>query len=171
MNVFKKLFSSGKPSALIKCPRCLGKGQVDQEDIRRLKQELMWLPGTCAYCNGTGTVDPEVVNNVPPDAGFLVTNLPEKERKKILQGHPDALERGRQYEEDARQFIEQISYLHFEKGLSSSEIAGFFLTGKELTETYEAEKQELVLFIEDVIQNEKGAGTNGFGATGENSDW
>lgn len=154
-------------------PQVFGKrpGGSDQEDIRRLKQELIWLPGTCAYCNGTGTVDPKVVNNVPPDAIFLVTNLPAKERKKILQGHPDALERGRQYEEAVRQFIEQISHLHFAKGLNSLKIADFFLIGKALTETYEAEKQELVLFIEDVIQNEKGAGKNGFCATGENSDW
>ncbi|MCF3107397.1 hypothetical protein LL912_01260 [Niabella sp. CC-SYL272] len=171
MNFFRKLFGTDKPSVLIKCPRCLGKGRVDQEDIRRLKQELIWSPGSCAYCNGTGTVDPEVVKNVPPNACFLITNLPEKERKKILNGHPDALERGRRYEEEIRQFIEQISYLHFKKGLNALDIAGFFLTGKELMETYETEKQELLLFIEEVVQNEKRADKNGFGAMGENSDW
>jgi hypothetical protein len=39
-------------SNMVDCPRCLGKGAVDSEDIRRLKKELFWGPGKCAYCNG-----------------------------------------------------------------------------------------------------------------------
>ncbi len=45
----------------IHCPRCLGKGHVDNvdnvdnEDIKRLKKELYWAPGPCAYCVGIGS--------------------------------------------------------------------------------------------------------------------
>ncbi len=39
-----------------KCPRCLGNGYVDLNDIKRLKKELDWLPGQCTYCHGKGKV-------------------------------------------------------------------------------------------------------------------
>lgn len=41
------------------CPRCLGKGHVDKDDIIRLKRENEWTPGSCAYCNGSGCVSIE----------------------------------------------------------------------------------------------------------------
>ena len=42
---------------LLTCPRCLGKGIVDTDDIKRLECEDIWLPGTCLYCDGTGKVN------------------------------------------------------------------------------------------------------------------
>ena len=42
-----------RTSNLIDCPRCLGKGHVDLQDIKRLRRELFWEPGPhCAYCDG-----------------------------------------------------------------------------------------------------------------------
>ena len=43
--------------SMVQCPRCLGKTHVDQEDIRRLGREMEWIPGPCAYCEGTGKVE------------------------------------------------------------------------------------------------------------------
>lgn len=92
------------------------------------------------------------MEHVPEDAGFLVIDLPEEERKKMLNGHPDALERGWQFEENAEHFISEINYLHFEGGLQPVQIAGFYLIGKEGSGTYEAEKKDLIDYIEKVIK-------------------
>lgn len=48
MNFLNRIFRRN----MVECPRCLGKGEVDLEDIKRLKKELFWAPGRCAYCNG-----------------------------------------------------------------------------------------------------------------------
>ena len=42
---------------IITCPRCLGKGEVDIEDIQRLLMEEYWSPGDCGYCEGVGKVN------------------------------------------------------------------------------------------------------------------
>ena len=39
------------------CPRCVGKGFVDENDIKRLKSFYNWYPGVCGFCKGTGYVD------------------------------------------------------------------------------------------------------------------
>ena len=40
----------------MECPRCLGKGHVDQADILRLGMETAWAPGPCLYCRRRGNV-------------------------------------------------------------------------------------------------------------------
>lgn len=150
MSIFNKLFS--KNQNLKTCPRCLGKGHVNWDDIKRLKQELKWIPGECAYCNGTGKVESNIENNVPVEASYLVINLEEAERKRIIYGHPDAIERGKRYEDAVDNFIEQISYLHFEAGLTSLQIATFFLIGKNDSDKSDKEQEELIDYIEKVIE-------------------
>jgi hypothetical protein len=134
------------------CPRCLGKGQVDWDDIKRLQQELKWAPGKCAYCNGTGKVENGIEINVPVDASYLVINLEEEERKLIVNGDSDAIERGKQYEEEIDNFIDQIVYLHFEGALTSLQIAKFFFLGKSDSDKYHVEQKELIDYIERVIE-------------------
>jgi hypothetical protein len=43
MNILKRFF--GRSANLDECPRCLGKGHVDMNDIVRLGQELKWSRG------------------------------------------------------------------------------------------------------------------------------
>jgi hypothetical protein len=150
MSFLKKIF--GNNQSFKECPRCLGKGQVDWADIERLNQELKWIPGTCAYCGGSGKVDNGIEDNVPVDASYLVINLQEDERKSIINGHPDALERGKQFDEEIDTLINQISYLHFEANLTSIQIAKFFFIGKEDSNSYESEKQDFINYVESVIQ-------------------
>lgn len=38
------------------CPRCIGKGFVDLNDIKRLGKEEDWIQGCCKYCDGNGEV-------------------------------------------------------------------------------------------------------------------
>ncbi|MDH7464153.1 hypothetical protein QEG73_22845 [Chitinophagaceae bacterium 26-R-25] len=150
MNLFKGLFSSTSPSK--ECPRCLGKGHVDWDDIKRLKQELKWKPGSCAYCNGTGKVHPGIEENVPVDTSYLVTNLPEGERKRILAGNPEALERGRSYEDRFDVFIDQVKFLHLIGKLTPAQIAEFYMIDERNPESYETKKQELEEYFEKVIK-------------------
>ncbi len=150
MNLFQRIFT--KEQSFKECPRCLGKGHVDLDDINRLNQELMWAPGICAYCNGKGKVDSTIEENVPVNASYLVVNLPEDERKRIIHGHPDAIERGKQFEDQIKVFIDQISYLHFKTGLNELQIAEFFLLGKENLVSYEKERKEFVDYVERVIK-------------------
>lgn len=150
MNLFNRLF--GRNQNLIECPRCLGKGLVDWDDIKRLNQELKWIPGKCAYCNGTGKVDSGIESNVPVDASYLVINLHEEERKRIINGNPDAIERGKQYEDAVDNFIEQITYLHFEGGLTPLQIAKFFLIGNNDSNESKREEEDLIDYIEEVIE-------------------
>ena len=39
------------------CPRCLGKGFVDLNDIKRLDREGDWGQGYCRYCDAQGFVE------------------------------------------------------------------------------------------------------------------
>ena len=63
MNFLNRIFRSN----MVDCPRCFGKGNVDFEDIKRLKKESFWAPGKCAYCNGIGKVPPDRIEKVSVD--------------------------------------------------------------------------------------------------------
>lgn len=39
------------------CPRCVGKGFIDEYDVKRLGKEKQWHSGTCGFCKGTGYVE------------------------------------------------------------------------------------------------------------------
>ena len=84
MKLLSRLFNRPKTPATITCPRCLGKGHVDKDDIIRLKQQGKWGTGTCAYCKGSGTVDEELLSKVAVDNTSLTNNLSEAERDHII---------------------------------------------------------------------------------------
>lgn len=87
MNWLNNLFNKNQPkNHKITCPRCLGKGHVDEADIRRLGQVLRWLPGACAYCNGQGKVRQELTQSVAANDAFLTVNLTEEQRERFLLG-------------------------------------------------------------------------------------
>jgi hypothetical protein len=48
-------------SSKIECPRCLGKTDVDWDDIKRLQLELFWVPGPCRYCEGSGKLPKRLI--------------------------------------------------------------------------------------------------------------
>jgi hypothetical protein len=84
MGFFKRLFKQNKRVEKSTCPRCLGKGHVDTEDIIRLKKNGEWEPGPCAYCNASGNVDEAMLSKVAVDAGYLTSDLSELERNAII---------------------------------------------------------------------------------------
>jgi hypothetical protein len=150
MRIFSRLFN--KDHNRKECLRCLGKGHVDWDDIKRLDQELKWIPGKCAYCNGTGNVDSGIERNVPVDASYLVVNMDDAERKRILDGDSDANERGKQYADAVNTFINQIAYLYFEGGLTPLQISNFFLIGKDDSKNYKKEQQDMIDYVQRVIE-------------------
>ena len=52
-------------NGVILCPRCLGKGNVDEEDIYRLEQKDFLLPGECNYCEGVGKINIKKLEKEP----------------------------------------------------------------------------------------------------------
>ena len=89
-----------KKKVLIKCPRCLGKGHVDDKDIQRLKRELFWRPGpVCAYCNGDKKVFSDMPLLVNPADCFLTSDLSEDDRTRYINKDPEMLKKAYLYRE------------------------------------------------------------------------
>jgi hypothetical protein len=151
MNLFKKIFGSNRPQK--ECPRCLGKGHVDAADIKRLNKELRWLPGPCAYCNGTGKIDPQMEEEVPVDTAYLTTDIGPGERDKIIKGDTAAWERADHFDKWVEDFITQVSYLHFNAGLNADQITGFFMLNHHNQSNYETAKQELYDYVNKIIRD------------------
>jgi len=154
MNFFRRLFKR-KPT--VQCPRCLGKGRVDWDDIKRLGKELKWGPGRCAYCNGIGKVDPALTSKVAVDETYLTTNLPYAERKGVIDGNPQVLERMLAYNKNLDLVIQQIRELYYIKNLEAGEIADLLLESfpTDRIAAYKDEKRELLGYIERVIAHKK----------------
>lgn len=58
----KKIYDNEKQivrEAIGNCPRCLGDGYVNRDDINRLNMNRFWGTGKCRFCDGTGFVSPE----------------------------------------------------------------------------------------------------------------
>ncbi|MBV8255532.1 MAG: hypothetical protein JO154_23245 [Chitinophaga sp.] len=151
MNFIKRLFQ--QPQDYIQCPRCLGKGHVDEDDITRLGNELYWLPGKCAYCNSKGKVDPKIVESVAPNEVFLSTDRTQIERLRIIDRDPAILQEKRIFDERREQFIQQIIELHFSELMSPEQITNLYMeAGPRLSEEdYAKEKKELLRYVEKVI--------------------
>ena len=71
---------------LIQCPRCLGKGSVDYSDIMRMRMELRWSTGECAYCNGSGVIRRKYAEKVSVDNGYINLNIDQGERRRLFRG-------------------------------------------------------------------------------------
>jgi hypothetical protein len=153
MSFLKNLF--GKPKPTEPCPRCLGKGHVDKEDIKRLKMELRWAPGPCAYCNGKGKVATGTQSKVAVDEAFLTTDIPKRMRKKLFAQDEKALETAKSFNENMENVIEQIIHLHAVEKMNALQIAEFYLSPEpppfKQNAQYKRDKQEFVDYIKEVI--------------------
>lgn len=118
MSLFSRLFK--KPNQ--ECPRCLGKGNVDWEDIKRLKKELKWLPAKCAYCNGIGKIHSTPASKSLVDNTYLTIERSSSERKELLKSEEDALHRSKLYDEFLDEMIMEIEHRYFVDRMSIEEI-------------------------------------------------
>jgi len=129
------------------------------EDIKRLKQELRWTPGSCAYCNGTGKIVPEMLSKVPVDASYLVNSLSKGEREKIFNNDSEAIQNARLYDRKINGIIREIIHLHFNEKMSPEHIADYLLSSYTATRSnnrkYQRERAELIEYAKKVIESKK----------------
>ena len=151
MNLISKLFNASQPKK--DCPRCLGKGHVDWDDIKRLNNELKWIPGPCAYCNGVGKINPEMEHNIDVGATYLTTDLSMQERKRFMERDPDTLLRAKFQDQQFDDFIRQICFLYFQCNLNANQITEFLMLSKAVSDEYE--KEILLAYIEKVVHENK----------------
>lgn len=151
MDLFDKFFGKLK----VQCPRCLGKGYVDQEDIKRLKKELQWVPDTCMYCNGKGEVDAKLPSKIAVDSSYLTTNLTYSERKKFINNDEATIRRANFREAERDKFIAEVEYLYFSCDLSPSRITEFYLLHLGTSEIDTDARFELESYINKIIEHRK----------------
>lgn len=148
MTIFKFLFRKSD----LECPRCLGKTFVNWEDIRRLNKLLKWVPAPCAYCFGSGRVTKEMISKVPVDYTYLTIDLPESEMEKIKAGNAETLEKGRLREVFLDNLIKYAENHYLYDKMDAISIADLYLSTEEETATFSLEKENLIRFIEKVIE-------------------
>ena len=149
MNFIRRIFRSN----MVDCPRCLGKGKVDIDDIKRLKKELYWTPGKCAYCNGTGKATPDRIEKLSADCEYLTTDLPSWERRKIVNGDSGALERAKEFKEAIKDIIREIEHLYYIENKEPGDIADLLFQKQGRLVYSESDKNEMVDYIEKVIKS------------------
>ncbi|MBO9203225.1 MULTISPECIES: hypothetical protein [Niastella] len=151
MKFFNRIFRSN----MVDCPRCLGKGNVDVEDIKRLKKELFWAPGKCAYCNGIGKVPPDRIEKLSADFEYLTTDLPSWERLKVINGDKDALKRANEQKEVIQKIVEEIEHLYYIENKEPGEIAAYFFHKRGQFVYSASEKQEIIDYVDRVIKSKR----------------
>lgn len=154
MKLLKKNFDNSK----IECPRCLGKGEVDFDDIKRLKKELKWIPGKCAYCKGNGKVNSRILSKVSVDNSYLTIEISEEEQNRILNNDYDATERAKLYENQIDNFIKEVEFLHFEANLNPNKIVDFYYISESNASINE--KKEMINYIEKIILHKNDSKTS-----------
>ncbi|HOZ80549.1 MAG TPA: hypothetical protein PLY34_21330 [Ferruginibacter sp.] len=147
MRFFSRLFSRNK----VDCPRCLGKGDVDPEDIKRLRKELYWVPGKCAYCNGAGKVSSKRVSTIHPGTEYLTTDLAKGEREKLLHGDKGALQRAKEHQAEIEKILQLIEHLYYIENQEAEQIADYLLGEYKILENSPGERQEIMDYVETVI--------------------
>lgn len=149
MNLFNRIFRRN----MIECPRCLGKGHVNEEDIRRLKKELYWAPGKCAYCNGIGRVPPGRQEKVSVDFEYLTLDLPSWERYKVINADEEAHNRGKEFKESVLNLVEEIERLYYIENMEPDEIADHIFYVNRQHAVSQSEKQDFVNYVDKVIKS------------------
>lgn len=153
MNLFNRIFHKN----WISCPRCLGKGHVDLQDIERLKMDIYWSPDKCAYCKGRGIVPPGRPQKVAPDLAYLSLDLPFLERYRLIRGNKEALERASAFKSDILEMAIAIEKFYFSEGRDPEDIAQQLFVQIGKTHYNTEEKLEMIRYIEKIIKIKRSA--------------
>ncbi|WP_379826420.1 hypothetical protein [Flavobacterium notoginsengisoli] len=145
------IFDFFKRSAIV-CPRCLGKGFVDLEDIIRLKRQLKWVPAPCAYCNATGKAEKEMLSKVAVDCMYLTIDLPESVIDKIKEVDKETIEKGKQRERFVDHLIQYAQDRYFNQKMDAESIANLYLSTEEENAAFSVTKEELIKYVQGVIE-------------------
>lgn len=138
-----------------KCPRCLGKGFVDNYDIERLNKKLEWSPGKCAYCFGKGKVNKQTISKIPADLSYLTLDRSKIERLKLTIGNTNAKKRAELYQESLTDLINHITKQYFVGKLDIETIADLHFARFKIRNVSIEDKIEFMRYIEKVIEFKK----------------
>ncbi|WET04403.1 hypothetical protein [Flavobacterium sp. YJ01] len=139
----------------IECPRCLGKGFVDWEDIIRLNRQLKWVPAPCAYCDAVGRVQKEMLSKVAVDCMYLTIDLPESVIDKIKEGDQETIEKGKQRELFVDSLIQYAEHHYLTQNMDAESIATLYLNTEAEKANFSVTKEELIKYIQGVINLKK----------------
>ena len=123
---------------------------MDNEDIKRLKKELYWVPGSCAYCEGIGSVTSDFVNSVKVDEAYLTVDLSSEERIKFLLKDNEAVEKSKMFKSVIEYLKDTVIRLYSLENKNINEITEAILNDLEISNSDEV--KELKEFIETVIK-------------------
>jgi len=136
-----------KTSNLIDCPRCLGKGNVDLQDIKRLRRELFWEPGPhCAYCDGKKVVKLEFATNINADDWFITSDVDQELLQRYLEKDPQVIKEARELEENMRIVVHFIANLYMNEDKEREEIVDL------LTQHLKVTKKDAADYVDKVIR-------------------
>lgn len=139
----------------VKCPRCIGKGFVDLDDIRRLNRQLKWVPAPCAYCDATGRVEKEMLSKVAVDCMYLTIDLPETVIEKIREGDAETIEKGKQREIFVNHLIQYAEHHYLTQNMDAESIANQYLENEAEKASFAVTRSELIKYIHGVIELKK----------------
>ena len=132
---------------LIDCPRCLGKGHVDLQDIKRLRRELFWEPGPhCAYCDGKKVVELDFATNINADDWFITSDVDQEILQRYLDKDPKVIKEAREMEENIRFILDFIYNLYINEDKERGEIVNLLLQHLKIT------KKEAEDYVDSVIK-------------------
>ncbi|MEY3050111.1 MAG: hypothetical protein RL365_2149 [Bacteroidota bacterium] len=125
-------------SKLIDCPRCLGKGHVDKQDIIRLRRIFFWVPGPhCAFCNGIKRVELSFASRFNADDWFITSDLSLEMYQKYIDKDPELLAQLEAQEHYIQNISNLIIQYHYRLKLSKED------TRKIILDSFGSNSEEL----------------------------
>lgn len=137
---------------IIDCPRCLGKGSVNKEDIKRLKREFFWIEGPhCAFCDGQKTVQLDFAKRFNADDWYISSDLDKEEYEKYISGDKEMLDWVRHTERQIYFLGHFVMDHHISRGLSKEKVLDLY--SKELQVPNSEMKESLDEMISQIKEN------------------
>lgn len=135
---------------IIDCPRCLGKGHVDKQDIKRLRREFYWIEGPhCAYCDGKKYVSLDFASKVNADEWFLCSDGNKEEMQKFINGDEEVISSVRQTEKHINYVGKYLMDNYINRGINKEKII------KQLSMDLKFPESEIKPFIQEMIEQIK----------------
>jgi len=138
---------------LIDCPRCLGKGHVDKQDVIRLRRIFFWTPGPhCAFCNGLKRVELSFASRFNANDWFITSDLSLEMYQKYIDKDPELLAQLEGQEHYIQSISQLIIQYHYRLKLSKEDTRKIILdsfgpNNEELNNTISALFEQADFYI------------------------